>query len=63
MQVLQRSGSPGHREKAKRVECTGIHTRRTKLLSGKLRGGDFHKFLQSVELKSWSFRGHWAWLG
>ena len=52
-------------EKSKRVEYTGIHTRRTlppKPLAGKMRGAVFCEFLQPVGLKDQNFKGHWAWL-
>ena len=34
-----------------------------KPLSGKMRGAEFHEFLQQVGFKDWSFRSLQAWLG
>lgn len=42
--MLDRVRISGHRERHKKVECTGIHTKRTlpqKKLAGKMRGDDF----------------------
>ena len=49
----------GHRKRQERVEHIGIYTRRTlppDPLMGKMRGVDFHEFLQLVGLEHWSFK-------
>lgn len=68
--VLQKSGSPGCRERQERetAECStqgssqGKHF--PKLLIRKMRGADFCEILQLASLKDWSFRGlQHGWCG
>lgn len=53
----------------RRVRDRGAHRRMhkenisPKSLAENMRGVEFHKFLQSVGLKDWSFKSQLAWLG
>ena len=52
-------------EKGKRGAHRGTHKKNItpKLLAWNMRVAEFHEFLQTVELKAWSFKGPWVWLG
>lgn len=57
--VLQRGGSPDYgerRERQRETQNSAEGTLPPKSLTGKMRGVDYHEFLQPPEFKDWSFR-------
>lgn len=60
--MLEKGGGP---ERSEKRAYRGTHKQNTsvKPLAGKIRGADFHEYLQTVGLEDWNFKGPEAWLG
>ena len=51
------------RSTRKRLAHKGAHRENecSQQLAWKVKGAEFHEFLQPVHLKAWSFKGHYVW--